>query len=302
MLADQILKTLKYFDVQDHPLTLLEIQKYLLREGDYAGLGAERQKTKFVSAGEIQECLQEQLMAEVQGPAKVQSFLGFYFLAGRQEIAELRWQNNLYAVPRLKRAKKYLKYIRHIPFISAVAMAGSEALNNSRQGSDIDLLVLTQPNRIWLGRLLLTFYFQIFGVRRYGEKVANRFCLNHYIQEGKTVSHERHVYTAVEYVSLIPFFGGDKIYQFQNNNLQWIREYLAQPFVIEHQTKKASWFKKLFQALFANSLGDLMEKAVGKYQAHRIHIGDSIVVQEDELSFHPGNKARQVQSRYELRG
>jgi predicted nucleotidyltransferase len=290
-LKEQILKTLKYFDVQDHPLTLLELGKYLLqaKASDKQPEGQSQEKIAAkIALSEILACLEGDLAGQVSNK------YGFYFLTGREQIADNRWHNNLYSVTRLKRAKKFLKRVRHVPFVSAVALTGSEAINNSKQGSDIDLLVLAQTNRIWLARLFLTLYFQVFGVRRHGNKIENRFCLNHYVESGKILDHERHIYTAVEYVSLIPFFGGEEIYDFQQKNLGWIKEYLAQPYFVLQDTPAPSVFKKTFEFVFANALGDFWENVIGKLQAKRIKLGDSIVVEKDELSFHPGNKGRQV--------
>ncbi len=281
MLGLQILKTLKYFDIQNHPLTLLEIHKYLLTEaGNKANLF------------EILTILNTDLKDQVQ------TSNGFYYLRGRSEISEQRLKNNLSASKRLKRIKRYLKWIQHIPFIAGLALGGSEAITNSREGSDIDIFVLTKPKRIWLARLFLSLYFQIFGVRRHGQKTANRFCLNHYIEQGKLLNREQHVYSAVEYISLIPYYGGDEIYEFQKTNMSWISEYLAQPQIVKYTTPKASFFKKVIEESFNNKFGDFLENIAGKLQTKKIHLQDSIVLEKDELAFHPGNKGRQVMQRF----
>lgn len=278
MLNNQIIKTLEYFDVQDHPLTLLELRAYLLRIDP---------EDKPASLHEISEALQT--LGGLVGQAN-----GFYFLKDREVLSKRRLENNFYSTQRLKRAKKYLPGTRLVPFVSAVALTGSEAINNSKKGSDIDLLVLTEPDRIWTGRFFLTTYFQLFGVRRYGDNIENRFCLNHYIQKGKEVRSERHIYTAVEYVSLIPFYGSEKIYEFQKNNLPWVKDYLVQPQIVRYPDTTSSLFKKIIEALLSNPAGDLLENFLGNIQKNRIKIQDSVVVEDDELSFHPGNKGRQV--------
>ncbi|MDB4939619.1 MAG: hypothetical protein JWO40_44 [Candidatus Doudnabacteria bacterium] len=279
-LNNQIVKTLEYFNVQDHPLTLLEIYKYLLN------VSADNKQATLLEIQQILPTLSE-----------VEHAKGFYFLKGRAEIAKRRLENNYYSTFRLKRAKKYLPRVRFVPFVNAVALTGSEAINNSKQGSDIDLLVLTAPGRIWTARLFLTAYFQIFGVRRHGKFVENRFCLNHYVQNGKNVGRERHVYTAVEYVSLIPFYGADQIYKFQQNNLEWIKNYLIQPQLVKYPDLATSRVKVFMERLLHGKVGDYLEKLIGKMQQSRIHIQDSIVIEPDELSFHPGNKGRQILER-----
>lgn len=279
MFEETIIKTLKYFDVQDHPLTLMGLWGLLLRaEGDPA---------QGYSVSEVQAALEK--MSD-----RVEVFNGFYFLRGRKEIAEKRWLNNYYSTPRLRKAVKYGRFLRHIPFVSGVALSGSEALNNSKEGSDIDLLVLTEKNRIWLARLFITFYFQILGVRRHGNLVQNRFCLNHYVEKNKKISNDQNLYTAIEYISLIPLFGADEIYKFQSENLAWIKNYLLQPSITKYKTAPSSVFKKSLEWTLSGSVGNLLEKALGKIQMNKIKTEDYITVEKDELSFHPGSKAQQV--------
>jgi predicted nucleotidyltransferase len=280
VLNNQIIKTLEYFDVQDHPLTLLEVYKYLLKLGPQD------------SIADLMEV--ESSLSDLQSQRLILQDKGFYFLPGREALVKSRLENNYYSTARLNLAKKYLPGVRFVPFVSAIALTGSEAINNSKQGSDIDLLVLTEPNRIWTARLLLTAYFQILGVRRHSRYIENRFCLNHYIQESKVVDRERHIYTAVEYVSLLPFYGSDKIYQFQQLNLDWIKVHLAQPQIVKYPNRSKTYFKIVVEKILDNKFGNVIENLSGKFQKRRIHIQDSIVVENDELSFHPGNKGRKV--------
>jgi predicted nucleotidyltransferase len=39
-------------------------------------------------------------------------------------------------------------------------------MNSSTKESDIDLLIVTDNNRLWFVRILVTFIFQILGVRK----------------------------------------------------------------------------------------------------------------------------------------
>ncbi len=286
MLAAQILKTLKYFDIQEHPLTLLEISKYLLQP--------EQRRSAPASLSAILSVVENELKGQLQNRR------GFYFLAGRAEIAEKRWQNNFYATARLKRAKRYLPFTRHIPFVAAVALSGSEAINNSKQGSDIDLLVLAEKNRIWLARILISLYFQLLGLRRHGGKIENRFCLNHYIERAKSLNADKNIYTAVEYVSLLPYHGATAIYDFQMKNLIWIREYLAQPQLVKYPAQAGSWFKIFVEQALDNFIGDALEQLAGKIQQRRIQMQQHIVIAADELSFHPGSKGKQVLEKFFL--
>ncbi len=52
-----------------------------------------------------------------------------------------------------------------------VAVVNSLAMHASDTDSDIDLFIVSDPNRMWLVRILSTFIFHILGVRRYGSKI-----------------------------------------------------------------------------------------------------------------------------------
>ena len=282
MLKEAVLKTIKYFDVQEHCLTLIEVSKYLV-----VIPGMEQ---RVFSLHEIQKVLEQDLIV----PREVGQSQGFYFLRGRESLVENRLHDNFFAAKRFKRAKKFLPFVRFLPFVLSVSVGGSEAISNSKQGSDIDLLIITQPNRMWLGRLAITFYFQALGMRRHGALVADRFCLNHYIAMPKQLDNDQNLYTAIEYISQVPYFGGEVFYQFLQNNLSWIKDFLHQPQFELKQTPRAAGPKKLIEWIFVNSFGDFLDKAAGKFQLRRIQIQDYITVEPDELSFHPGSKGQQV--------
>ena len=283
MLAEAIYKTVQYFDIQDHALTVLDISKFLLR---------------IEGLEDRQFSLQEILM-ELEGVLqdRIEEYRGFFFLKGRKVLVAKRLENNFYATPRLKRAKRILPWLRHVPYVRAVSIGGSEALSNSKEGSDIDLLVITKPGRIWLTRIFVTTYFQILGMRRHGTHIANRFCLNHYLAGSQTLQEDQNLYTAVEYASQIPYLGNDLLQEFHRKN-EWIRQYLAQPVFVSRQTMGFSITQRFFEFLLNNPVGNLLEHVAGILQRKKIKPQEHIIVSDTELSFHPGSKGRQVLSKF----
>jgi predicted nucleotidyltransferase len=284
MLSQAILETVRYFDVQDHCLTPLDISKYLLKIPDLP----DRPYSIYEIIEELEGSLKDQ----------VQSHQGFYFLTGREELVTKRLHNNFYATKRLKRMKRYLPFVRHIPYVQAVGVGGSEALNNSKEGSDIDLLVITNNNRIWLARLFVTTYFQFLGMRRYKSNVADRFCLNHYLAEEKELSEDHNLYTAVEYASIVPYYGSDVLHRFHQKNYSWIKNFLAQPHFVRNDTPEPSRFKKITEAVLDSTIGDPLNAFVGYFQRKKIQPLEHIIISDDELSFHPDSKGRRVLAKY----
>ena len=281
MLNDQILKTLEYFDVQDRPLTLLEIYKYLLGPIDQP-----------VQLSDILRALENNLKD------RVTSIEGFYCLTNHQEIIANRKANNFYSIPRMRLVKKYLPLAKYIPFIRAAGLSGSEALSTSKKGSDIDILLFTAPDRIWTARFFATAFYQLLGIRRHGKYIENRFCLNHYIAGIKHIQNDNNIYTAVEYASLISFFGGSVISLFQEANLTWIKKYLPNFKLFKHSASPKASLQKFIEFFLNGQVGNFVEYLLGKMQRRRIIAQSHIIIEPDELSFHPGSKGQQVLKRY----
>ncbi len=281
-LPESILKTLEYFDVQDRPLTLIEIHKYLLGPLDAA-----------------QPITLSNILAAIEPlHGRVVTAEGFYCLHGREEITASRKSNNFYSIPRMRRVRKYLPLARHLPFIRAAALSGSEALSSSKKGSDIDILLFTESQRIWTGRFFATMFYQLLGIRRHAKHIENRFCLNHYIAGIKHIENDTNIYTAVEYASLIAYAGGHIVTKFQQANSAWIKTYVPNFEPVDRLDTPRSLLQKSIEFLLSGWIGSIIERILGGMQRRRIIAQSHIIIERDELSFHPGSKGQQVLQRF----
>lgn len=282
-LAEVILRTLAFFDAQDMPLTLMEVRNYLIQ-----------------ADGEELRRIEETLQGELAGAV---GFVGgFYFLRGREELPDLRRQRYRTSLIRFRRARFFLRGLRYMPYVRAIAISGSQALLQSSRKSDIDLLLIAAPQRIWLCRLLVSLYFQILGVRRHSEKIENRFCLNHYVSAGRPIEEDKNLYTAVEYASLIPMLGAPALQDFYARN-GWIRDFLpmAEPPVGSmYGYPEFSPLQKIFESVFDYTIGGPLNHFSGLYQKNRIRRQEHILVSDHELSFHPGSRGQKVLKKFDL--
>lgn len=78
----------------------------------------------------------------------------------------------------IKKTKKYIKFIKWIPGIRMVWIWNSISMNCATKDSDIDLLIVTTNNSMWLNRVLITLIFQLLWVRKTDKKHAWQFCLS----------------------------------------------------------------------------------------------------------------------------
>lgn len=280
MLEQRILHTLQFFSIQKYAVTLLELHRFLV-----ASPGAET-RTVSVSVVEVLQTLESLRQA-----GQIAEQKGYYTLAGHEALLDLRWRGYRYGVWREKIIRRTMKGLAYVPFVRGVALAGSQALGQQRAESDIDLLVITEPGWLWLPRTLVTAYFQIWGIRRHGTKIANRVCLNHYLSGAKAMSKGHNWYTALEYAKLRPLVGAHTIASFQEANKSWMQDLFPNATPVQAERVSGSGVQRFLELLFSNALGNGLERVLGNWQSKRIHKDEPhIIVEADELSFHPKSK------------
>ena len=286
--AEAIYSTVLFFDVQDRALTLLEIKQHLISSAKFEPRGK-------LALSQIENILQAELASKIQYQA------GLYFLLGRSDLVDVKKERYLIFLLRYVKCLKYLHPLRFFPYIRAIAISGSTAMLNSTKSSDIDLFILTKKNRIWFTRTIISLYFQLLGQRRYGKKIADRFCLNHYLVENQEIVEDRNMYTAVEYSSLLPIVNPAKLEEFWNKN-SWVETYVAGAMFETSNLFfdiQPGWFQKFLEQVLDHTLGARLNYLLGIFQKRRIQMQESILVSESELSFHPGSRGQEILKKFQ---
>lgn len=301
MLTSRIIFTLKFFDLQDLPLTLIELYVFLLSDpveikqavNENWDITQDMQPSTLVTIDELLTCLEHDCKDEVTCEK------GFYCLRGREALIDKRLDNYMYGIQRERLIRKFIGGLRYLPFIRGVALAGSQAFGQQKLQSDIDLLIITEPGFLWLGRTLVTGYFQIIGKRRHGAAIANRFCLNHYIAAPKEVVEYKNLYTASEYIKLRPLIFSDVVRRFQFNNKQWITSLFPNVEFLKIGAERQSSMQAWLEKIFTNRFGFWLEKKLKSWQLPKIRTDEKfIVVKDDELSFHPMSKQQHLLQKF----
>ncbi len=207
-----ILATVAYYDGFSYPLTAFEVWRYLIRT-DYS---SDSERVEIELADTI-SALQSDAFSKF-----LENFSGFYFLKGRREIVDFRIKNQKISASKLRRLRRVVFWLRFIPFVRMVGATGGLAMKNAHWKSDWDLLIVTAAGHIWTGRTLVTLFSQIIGKRRYDQKIVNRLCLNYFLTEQSLEVITKDLFSANEYMFMIPLFGGDVYHRFQIKN-QWIK-------------------------------------------------------------------------------
>lgn len=295
MLSERILNTIKFFNLQQYPLTGFEIWQYLvsdltelkkhLDESYELPNNVSHSKPATVHLDTVLNQLQNLVLENQLGQKS-----GFYFLPGQESLVTQRLSNYHYGLVREKLIRRWLGLAKHVPFIRGISLAGSQALGLPRATSDIDLLIITDSKFMWLARIFLSAYFQITGVRRHGKYIANRFCLNHYLANIREVDVEKNLYKAMEYTKLRPVVYPQATLAFQQVNQSWINMFFPNVNFDKVSSANQSILQQMLEALFRNPIGRWLENKLGSAQLKRIKQDKFIFVKIDELSFHPDSK------------
>jgi hypothetical protein len=239
-MADAILHTLVYADLFDYPLTAPEIHRFLTR---YAAPLA---------------TIEEHLSHNDLLGQRLGSIDPFWFLAGREHLVDLRQEREAYSQTLWRKARRYGRFIRAIPFVRMVSITGSLAMNNASSAQDdVDLLIVAARGRVWLARGLVIL------VVRLAQQMGTELCPNYVLSEHRLHLDEHSLFTAHELAQLVPLHGLDTYHRLLEDNA-WIADYLPNALPRGRSMDGMGWLGRrgqwLLEAALAGSVGDAVER------------------------------------------
>jgi len=299
-LRELILATLVYHDILNYPMTAWEIFRLQLQPE------AQSVKCKVQSYGEVLAEMETLKRDNVVGERN-----GFYMLKGREGLYEDRILQTKIAEEKWHRVRGAISLLRHVPFVRALALAGSIAMGAAKRGSDIDLFVIAEKNHIWTARFFLTVFAMLSGKLRSGRITklffpfvrgvregasVDKLCVNHYVATDALLLKNQSLFTASEYARLVPLWGAEVFEKFFKAN-EWIQGYFPN-LVIAAENRKAEQFsrssiQRFFEPPFFRICGVMAEKLLRALQLAFIRknplteLGGRIVADDHELAFHP---------------
>ena len=168
-----LLDALVYADGFDCALTLEEVRRYAR-----AKIG------------------REQLRAELANDPALAGAVaqrgGLYALADRPGLIDQRPRRIARARTLQRRGRRVAQLLRHLPFVRGLALTGSVAVDDAREGADVDLLVIAAR-----GRLATLFLLMAPAARLLRGRA---FCPNYYVVEGRLAMAPQSPYVARELV------------------------------------------------------------------------------------------------------
>lgn len=196
-----MLSTVAYSDVFEYPLRDVEVHRYL--HGVHA--------TAEMTAAALARC-------SAPGGALTQRD-GYYTLRGREGLVETRLARAAHAARLWPQAVRFGRAIGALPFVRMVAVTGSLAWDNIEPSGDIDYLIVTEPDRLWISRWLGGLLV------RAARLEGARLCLNYVVSTRALLLADHNLYGAYETARMTPIVGRT-IYRRLRRANPWTAAYL----------------------------------------------------------------------------
>jgi len=233
-----VLKTLAYFDVFKHPLTLDEIFRF------------NQEKSTLDHLKDTLSALSEEGKVYTSGP--------YYMLRDDHQLRTIREENELRAANLMPVAERNGQFISKFPFVQSACLSGSISKNVMAEDADIDYFIISSKGRIWISKFLLTAYKKTLLRHR-----AEHFCLNYFISEENTKIPDENLFTATELCTLIPLTNTDLYNRLIDTN-QWVSDFLPQSDLglrdnVHLPDPKKTITSRIIEACLFGPIGDLAD-------------------------------------------
>jgi hypothetical protein len=154
---------------------------------------------------------------------------GLWLQKGRLPVISTRHHRNRYSTKKLKQAK-WLTWLFFLqPWVRLIGVTGAVAAQNATQEDDIDLFIITSPNRQWLTRALILSVLALIR-RRYHLNRKNprpAYCLNHILTTDKLSVAPHDMYIANDIARMRVVWERTDTYRSFLRANPWIGLYLA---------------------------------------------------------------------------
>ena len=239
LLQQDILRVLLYFDIFEHPLRAEKIYRFLPSDS--------------TSPAEIARACQSPPLAAFVGHKRGHFFIG----AASASFTEERSRREQLAEHRWRIATFMAKMIRKFPFVRAVFVSGELSKGVASKKGDIDFVIVTRANHLWICRTFLILFKKVFLLNS-----KKYFCLNHFVAEDYLAFDRRNIYSAIEIATLKPLVNPTLFKEYMAANA-WITRFLpnwrVDPNLSGCRAVKGSRLQRFFEPFFPTHLADELD-------------------------------------------
>jgi len=235
---------------------------------------------------------------------------GYYYVKPNKHFIDTRMEREALSRRMWRMAGLVTHLIKRFPFVRAVMVTGSLSKNNSDKKSDLDFMVITEKNRLWVARTLLMLFKKIFLLNSY-----KYFCVNYLISSEKLEIEEKNLFTATEVAYVRATHNQDLVDEFIRAN-KWICSYFPNYIVCDPYlhtpfcklSVRKSYLQKFMEIFLNGKPGNRLEKyfmnvTINHWEkqysnidkAERTHMFKST---ETVSKTHPGNMQKKILNAY----
>ncbi len=293
-LKKSIYQTIVFYDLFDFPLTAEEILENLYG------------RTKPVHIKEVKG-----LLEKMPGVEEIREH---FVLDGRGHLIDTRKSRKFISEKFWNRTSFYMQHMMRTPFVKMIAVCNNLSYDNASESSDIDLFIVIKEGRMWTARFILTVLLQFFGVRRYGDKVAGRFCLSFFVTEDATdIEHFKlkgeDPYLTYWAKHLAPVFGKDTYERIKKENKDFLKEkglsfdeHPERHMVVSEKSATRSILEKILGGKLGDAFERLMQKTFKRRTLRRFKsLGPeaNVIVTDRILKFHNNDRREEYREKWE---
>ncbi|MCJ7827732.1 nucleotidyltransferase domain-containing protein [Patescibacteria group bacterium] len=168
-LRQAVLATVVYGEVFSYPLEFDQLYRGLISGRVYSKKAVEKAVEGLVKKGYL----------------STQD--GFYFWSGQERLAKLRLKREVLAKKKKAVLEEIVPFFRFLPAVGGVYLTGSVAWGNASSKDDVDILVVTAPGGVWLGRIQMLLLLCLLNRRRHPDQseVDSLICPNLFLAADK---------------------------------------------------------------------------------------------------------------------
>ena len=247
-----VLLTVLYSDLFEYPLSVDELQRYLVCLNAPQASPPAASPAALVSLnGDALDTVLTSLSAHYLSCVD-----GLICWKGREYLRAVRHERQDIVAQRWPQAQRYARWLSRVPFVRMVAVCGSQAAGNSSLSSDLDIFCITAPGRLWLVQSCAML------LRRIAALSGVHVCPNYFLTTRTLEIEEQSLYTAREVSHVIPLWGIETYTAFLQAN-GWITNFL--PRWTPHDRLRLcaqtppSRFSQRLERVFGTTLGDVCD-------------------------------------------
>lgn len=286
-----LLETLAYSDIFSFPLTTQEVHRYLISD-------------KQVSISRVEKGLKK-LLAEKKVSRFVAKKEAYWSISQAKQKTAERFSRKKFSHQKLNKTRSTIDGLSKIPWITAVFLTGSISMMSAQKYDDIDVFIVTKPNRLWLVRIFVVTYLELRQKRRKPESGQarnnnNLICANLLLDEKhlQLPVESQSLYSAHEVVQAKIVFDRSNIEQQFLHSNSWIADYLPNSPLPCHQKHESVQTNTLLK--FGNICLTFLDRIA--YGLQRLYMEPKKTSEKVGVGFayfHPRNTTNQIMSQYQ---